>query len=350
MSLRHPNNRYYEAQEAIENQKRENEKLREDYMKSRDEVNLLELRYEEKVKNLEFQLIEREKEEKLLMDKILTEHNVNVKELNAEWGGRLEEAEKKYRTAMNTKEDLEIELQRVLDSVNIVKQEHSLELKELIERIKDEEYNKYEEKLLSLTARLSALEQAREEHSRKLAADFNEGQHREKKLQDNLLGLEADNNKLISENMSLKNHNEELRQTNDRLKAEIVAKDIKISNLDRENIELHQILNNKKEHHSQEVDNLLREHKQERISWDNLREGNHQKTLNKSIKIFFLDFSSFFDFRPTSQDTGTRKTAPPQRDGDPEDEAGLPKARRHPPNKCHQSDLPDVRGHELTQN
>lgn len=259
--------------EHLDNQKRENEKLREDYLKSRDEVNLMELRYEERIKNLEFQLNEREKNEKLMMDKILTEHNVSIKEINKDWESRLEEIEQKSRAAMNTKEDLEIELQRVLDSVNIIKQEHSLEVKELIERIKDEEYNKFEEKLLALNARIKALEEAREEYARRISEENREGQNRERKLQENLLKLEAEANQLKSENMTLRGTLQELTEANNKLKADIVSKDLKIGNLERENHELHQVLNNKKQHHTNEVDTLLMEHKRERISWDNLREG-----------------------------------------------------------------------------
>lgn len=71
---------------------------------------MLELRYEEKVRSLEYQLNERDTNEKLTLEKVLTEHNVNVKELNREWEGRLEEIETKMRAALNSKEDLEIEL------------------------------------------------------------------------------------------------------------------------------------------------------------------------------------------------------------------------------------------------
>lgn len=236
-------------------------------------MNLMELRYEERIKNLEFQLHEREKNEKLMMDKMLTEHNVAIKEINRDWGSRLEEIEQKSRAAVNTKEDLEIELQRVLDSVNIIKQEHALEVKELIERIKDEEYNKYEEKLLALNARINALEEAREEYARRLSEENREGQHREKKLQENILKLEAELNHQNSENVTLKGTLDEYRETNNKFKADLVSKDLKIGNLERENNELHQILNNKKENHTSEIDNLLQEHKRERISWDNLREG-----------------------------------------------------------------------------
>ena len=106
------------------------------------------------------------------MEKILSEHNVNVKELNREWDSRLEEVELKMRNALNVKEDLEMELQKVLDTVDIIKQEHSIEVKELIERIKDEEYNMYEEKLHALVARISSLEQNRDESRRRISEEI----------------------------------------------------------------------------------------------------------------------------------------------------------------------------------
>lgn len=108
--VRELESKYYDSLEHIDSLKNENEKLREDYLKSRDENNLLELRYEERIKNLEFQLNERDKNEALMMDKILTEHNVSVKELNRDWESRLEEIEKNSRGTLNRKEDLEIEL------------------------------------------------------------------------------------------------------------------------------------------------------------------------------------------------------------------------------------------------
>jgi hypothetical protein len=52
--IRELESKYYESLEHIDNLKNENERLREDYLKSRDETGLLELRYEERIKNLEF--------------------------------------------------------------------------------------------------------------------------------------------------------------------------------------------------------------------------------------------------------------------------------------------------------
>jgi hypothetical protein len=56
-----------------------------------------------------------------MLDKIIIEQNITVKELNRDWESRLEEIERKTRDTLNRKEDLEIELQRVLDSVDIIK-------------------------------------------------------------------------------------------------------------------------------------------------------------------------------------------------------------------------------------
>ena len=167
--MRELENKHYTVKEQYDNLRTENERLREENQKSREEVRLLELRYEEKVRSLEYQLNERDTNEKLTLEKVLTEHSVNVRELNREWEGRLEEIESKMRAALNAKEDLEIELQKVLDSVDIIEQEHALEVKDLVERIKDEEYSKYEEKVAALTARISALEQARDESRRNMS-------------------------------------------------------------------------------------------------------------------------------------------------------------------------------------
>jgi hypothetical protein len=93
-------------------------------------------------------------------------------------------------------------------------------------------------------------------------------------MQESILKLEAEYNTAKSQNLTLSSLVEELKQQNEGLKSDQVAKDLKIANLDRENLELHQILNNKKENHASEIDQILAEHKRDRISWDNLRESN----------------------------------------------------------------------------
>ena len=52
--MRELETKHYHAIEQLENLRIENEKLREEYTRSREEVRMLDLRYEEKVKNLEY--------------------------------------------------------------------------------------------------------------------------------------------------------------------------------------------------------------------------------------------------------------------------------------------------------
>jgi len=265
--------KYYETVERLENLQNENERLREDYSKSREEVRILEMRYEDKIKNLEYQLNEQENNERLMMEKILTEHNVNVKELNKEWESRLDEVESKMRGALSAKEDIEIELQKVLDSVDIIKQEHALEIKEIIERIKDEEYHTYESKLTALFARIEVLESARDEFRRDNCEFTRYGQSKEVKLQETIITLQSETTKLRAENASLLSKVEEQSQIIEKLKAEIVSKDLKAGGILTENNELHMLLNKKKESYALEIDMLLKEHKKDRNDWEYLRES-----------------------------------------------------------------------------
>ena len=168
---------------SVEGLKRENEKLREDYMKARDELNLKENHFEAKVNNLEFQLNEKDKEDKLILDKILNEHRLNVKELNANWERRFEEIEKRNQSLLNEKENIELELQRVIDSVGIIKQEHQIELKDMQDRIYDQEFQRFEDQMQALNAKIKLLEESRENLSRTSTEEGRYAIDREKKLQ-----------------------------------------------------------------------------------------------------------------------------------------------------------------------
>lgn len=59
----------------------------------------------------------------------------------------------------------------------------------------------------------------------------------------------------------------------DKLRNEIVAKDLKMGGLTNENGELHLLLNNKTEANRADLEKLLRDHKRERGDWEELRES-----------------------------------------------------------------------------
>lgn len=265
--------RYYEAMKSVEGLKRENEKLREDYMKARDELNLKENHFEARVNNLEFQLNEKDKEDKLILDKILNEHRLNVKELNANWERRYEEIEKRNQSLLNEKENIELELQRVIDSVGIIKQEHQIELKDMQDRIYDQEFQRFEDQVQALNAKIKLLEESRENLSR---TSTEEGRHaidRERKLQEALVKSESELNQLKNERVSVQSTLADLREQNERLKSECLNKERLVYKLETELSELHQLVQSAKDSHERDLSALIGDHRRERANWDSLRDG-----------------------------------------------------------------------------
>lgn len=258
---------------SVEGLKRENEKLREDYMKARDELNLKENHFEAKVNNLEFQLNEKDKEDKLILDKILNEHRLNVKELNANWERRFEEIEKRNQSLLNEKENIELELQRVIDSVGIIKQEHQIELKDMQDRIYDQEFQRFEDQMQALNAKIKLLEESRENLSRTSTEEGRYAIDREKKLQEALVRSESELNQLKNERVSVQSTLADLREQTERLKAECLNKERLVYKLETELSELHQLIQSTKDNHERDLSALIGDHRRERANWDSLRDG-----------------------------------------------------------------------------
>lgn len=265
--------RYYDAIQTVENLKRENEKLREDYLKARDELNIKENHYEARVNNLEFQLNEKDKEDKLLLDKILNEHKIAVKELNGNWERRVEELERRNQSLSSEKENIELELQRVVDSITIIKQEHLLELKDTQDRIYDQEFHRYEDVVQGLNAKIRLLEEGREQATRLANEDSKSSISREKKLQETLVKVEAELNHLKNERVSYLGQLADLKEANERLKGDLSNRDKIIYKLETELSELHTLLQTTKDSHERDLASMLSEHRRERNNWDMLREG-----------------------------------------------------------------------------
>jgi len=271
--IRDLESKYYDGMKTIENLKRENEKLREDYLKARDELNLKENHMEARINNLEFQLNEKDKEDKLILDKILTEHKVNVKELNSNWERRLEDLERRNQGLSSEKENLELELQRVLDSIGIIKQEHQMELKEVQDRIFDQEFRRYEDQIQALNSKIKLLEENREQGTRTKTEDGRGLYDRERKLQETLVRLEGENNQMKNEKLALNSQLADLRELVERLRGEIGNKDKLLFKLEGELAELHSLIQTSKDNHEKDLTSLMIDHKKERASWDLLREG-----------------------------------------------------------------------------
>lgn len=259
--------------QSCDNLKRENERLRDDYIKARDELNVKENHYESKINSLEFQLNEKDKEDKLLLDKILNEHKVSVKELNGNWERRLEELERRNQSLSSEKENMELELQRVIDSIGIIKQEHLIELKDIQDRIYDQEFNRYEDTIQSLHAKIRLLEEGREQTTRLANEDSKSSISREKRLQDKLTNAEAELNHLKNERVSIQSQVFDLKETNERLKGDLANRDKIIYKLETELSELHGLLQSTKDSHDKDLSSMLLEHKRDRNNWDMLREG-----------------------------------------------------------------------------
>lgn len=278
--------------QSVDNLKRENEKLREDYLKARDELNLKENHYESKINNLEFQLNEKDKEDKLLLDKILNEHKISVKELNGNWERRLEELERRNQSMSSEKENMELELQRIIDSISIIKQEHLIELKDTQDRIYDQEFHRYEDTIQSLNAKIRLLEEGREQTTRMANEDSKSIISRERRLQDSLNQAEAELNHLKNERVSLVSQLSDFKENNERLKSDLSNRDKIIFKLETELSEVHELLQSSKDSHEKDLSSMLLEHKRDRNNWDMLREGK------------FLS-----NHRPTSQNRGARACA-----------------------------------------
>lgn len=266
--------RYYDAMQSVENLKRENEKLREDYLRARDELNLKENHYEARVNNLEFQLNEKDKEDKLLLDKILNEHKIAVKELNANWERRVDELERRNQSISSEKENIELELHRVVDSIGIIKQEHLLELKDTQDRIYDQEFHRYEDIVQGLNAKIRLLEEGREQGTRLANEDNKSSISREKKLQETLIRVEAELNHLRNERVTYLGQLSDLKEANERLKGDLSNRDKIIYKLETELSELHSLLQTTKDSHEKDLGSMICEHRRERNNWDLLREGN----------------------------------------------------------------------------
>lgn len=267
--------RYYDAMKSIEGLKRENERLREDYIKARDELGLKENHFEAKVNNLEFQLNEKDKEDKLILDKILNEHKLNVKELNSNWERRFEELEKRNQGMMNEKENIELELQRVIDSVGIIKQEHQIELKDMQDRIYDQEYHRFEDQVQALNSKIKLLEESRENLSRMNTEEGRSLIDRERKLQDALINAENELAQLKNERVSMMSKVSDMREQEERHKSEIQNKDRLIYKIETELSELHVLLQTTKDNHERDISSLIGEHRRERSNWDSLRDSTY---------------------------------------------------------------------------
>lgn len=85
---------------------------------------------------MEFELLETNKENKIIIDKLMTDYGIATKELNSEWERRSEELERRIKRALCEKEEACLELTRLAESMSTIKHEHELEMKELINRMK----------------------------------------------------------------------------------------------------------------------------------------------------------------------------------------------------------------------
>ena len=129
-------------------------------------------------------------------------------------------------------------------------------------------------------------------------------------MQEHILMLDASSNKHKSENMALNTRVEEQTAIIEKLRSDIVSKDLKMNGLQNENNELHMLLNNKKQSNRGDMDQIIKDHKQERKDWEELRESKNPKII----------------FRPNAKNPRIRENAQNERDRGQPDEAQLPEA------------------------
>lgn len=265
--------RYYDSMHDVENLKRENERYREDYLKARDELQIKESRWEDRLRGLEFELVEANKENKIQVDKLMADYAVATKESNREWEKRIDELERRVKGSQCAKEEAEMELQRQTENMSAVKLEHQLEMKDMLNRMKKDLENEYEDKSRCMEVRIGVLEEKREKHMREVVDNYKESSFRESKIQEQLLKTEGENNVLLADKKNFEARVEELTDVVERLKEDLGDKERLMVKLEDENSELHRVLQGKKDLIQQEINNLVIEHKGERKNWEDLREG-----------------------------------------------------------------------------
>ena len=85
---------------------------------------------------MEFQLLEKDKELKSLVDKTISDYEIASKELNKQWEMRVDDLEKRCHRAIVEKEEALLQLTRLTDSVSTMKHEHQIEMKEMLYKMR----------------------------------------------------------------------------------------------------------------------------------------------------------------------------------------------------------------------
>jgi hypothetical protein len=121
--------------------------------------------------------------------------------------------------------------------------------------------------------RLGVLEDKRDRHLQDMIDVNKEGGIRERSMEEKLHILEGDRNLQLADKTDLNSKVEMLREVVERYKEDLVGKDILIKKFESENHELHKVLQAKKDVIQSEINNMLIDHKSERKSWEDTREG-----------------------------------------------------------------------------
>jgi len=191
-----------------------------------------------------------------------------LRDLDRDWYNKYGRIEEVLRDKERLVAELEAELRKLTDHITQLKIEYEEELRRQVIIVREEEQHKFQIALKNLEARLQHVESERDMLHRKNQDLARELHIKERQIQDLRAHYESEIARLKQEVHDLRNQIGILNNANEKLRADLAAREITISRLESEIVNLERELNRLKEIHAQEINRLVNDHNNEKRRWE----------------------------------------------------------------------------------
>lgn len=219
------------------------------------------------------------------------DHSEEVKEISRDYESKLESAEDLIHQLRGNKDALEKEISNLRASINQMKASHRDEISEVQDKVREEETQKFNNTLRNLEQRMKSVEEARETLTKRNQDLQREMLRNEKRNMEQILSLEATVNHLRDDKADLQDQLHNALNTIEMLRNEIQMNNSTIERLQNENEELTVTMNQRKEAHLEQLEQMANEHFSEKKKLEYAKEvlNNRLNDLEKQLSSAVLE-------------------------------------------------------------
>jgi predicted nucleic acid-binding Zn-ribbon protein len=213
------------------------------------------------------------------------DHSEEVKEISRDYESKLESAEDLIHQLRGNKDALEKEISNLRASINQLKVSHRDEISDAQDKVREEETQKFNNTLRNLEQRMKSVEEARETLTKRNQDLQREMLRNEKRNMEQILSLEATVNHLRDDKAELQDQLHNALNTIEMLRNEIQMNNSTIERLQNENEELTVTMNQRKEAHLEQLEQMANEHFSEKKKLEYAKEmlNNRLNDLEKQL-------------------------------------------------------------------